>query len=177
MKRTIAALMVATSAIAFSASANAYDFKPYAGVDYTFSDVKGLNLNSATVNVGTNYNKYFGTEVFYQFSDSDKSAQVNDAEVSLRGYGLDAYGYLPMGCEQKFALLGTAGIANLDAKIKEDGSERRNDNGLGYRLGAGAQYTIDENLAVRALARYTFTDKLDSVDHIMEYTAGVRYSF
>ena len=42
---------------------------------------------------------------------------------------------------------------------------------------SGAQYTIDENLSVRALARYTFTDKVNSVDHIMEYTAGVRYSF
>ena len=174
MKRTIGALMIAASAIAFSASANAYEFKPYVGLDYTYSDFIGLNTNAATVNVGTSYNKYFGTELFYQFSESDK---IEDTEVSLRAYGLDLYGYLPLGCEQKFALLGTAGISNIDLKIKEPGEKRYTENGLGYRLGAGAQYTIDENLSVRALARYTFTDKVNSVDHIMEYTAGVRYSF
>ena len=80
MKRTIGALMVAASAIAFSASANAYEFKPYVGLDYTYSDFIGLNTNAATVNVGTSYNKYFGTELFYQFSDSDK---IEDTEVSL----------------------------------------------------------------------------------------------
>lgn len=174
MKRTMSALMAAASVVAFAASANAYDYKPYAGVDYTYTDVQGLDLNSATVNVGTNYNKYFGTEVFYQFSDSDK---VEDVETSMRAYGLDLYGYLPLGCEQKVSLLGTAGIANIDVKYKEDGEKRDNENGLGYRLGAGVQYNVDENLAVRALARYTFTDKIDGVDHLMEYTAGVRYSF
>lgn len=175
MKRTISALMVAASAIAFTASANAYEFKPYAGIDYNYSRTHGVaNLNSASVNVGTNYNKYFGTEVFYQFSDSDKKGST---ETSLRAYGLDAYGYLPLGCEQKLSLLGTVGIANIDYKIKDDGKTRQTENGLGYRLGAGAQYNIDENLSVRALARYTFTDKVNNIDHIMEYSAGIRYTF
>lgn len=72
MNRTIA-LMVAASAVAFAANANAYEFKPYVGLDYTFSQVKNNmndDLNSGTVVVGTNYNEYFGTELFYQFSDS-----------------------------------------------------------------------------------------------------------
>lgn len=173
MRNTIGALMVAVSAVAFAASANANEYTPYVGVDYGYNDVN--YYNSAIVNVGTNFNKYFGTEVFYQFSDSKRDNEGN--ENSMRAYGLDAYGYLPLGCAQTFSLVGTAGIAELDYKIKNQDEKRYNDNGVGYRLGVGVQYAIDENVAVRAIARYTFTDKIDGLDHIMEYTAGVRYNF
>lgn len=177
MRKTIGALMAAVSAVAFTAGAEAYEFTPYAGVNYNYSQVGNhdrSNLNSASVMFGTDYNKYFGTEVFYQYSDSDQHKKV---ETSFRSYGLDAYGYLPLGCEQKFALLGTAGIANYDFKTKVPMEKRHGDNGLGYRLGAGAQYNIDQNLAVRAVARYVWTDKIADTDHITEYTAGIKYNF
>ncbi len=182
MNRTIA-LMVAASAVAFAANTNAYEFKPYVGLDYTFSQVKNYandDLNSATVVVGTNYNQYFGTELFYQFSDSQRD---HGYEESMRSYGLDLYGYLPMGCMQEFALVGTAGISNIDQKLKFENEKRYTENGLGYRLGAGAQYNVNENVSVRALARYIWTDKLGNnengtnTDHIMEYTLGARYAF
>ena len=190
MNRTIA-LMVAASAVAFAASANAYEFKPYVGLDYTFSQVKNNmndDLNSGTVVVGTNYNEYFGTELFYQFSDSQRNSLVDEDESynyeqSMRAYGLDLYGYLPMGCMHEFALVGTTGIANIDQKIKVTDAKRFTENGLGYRLGAGVQYNINDNVSVRALARYTWTDKLGNredgtnTDHIMEYTLGARYTF
>ena len=95
----------------------------------------------------------------------------------MQSYGLDLYGYLPLGCDQTFALLGTAGISNIDIDYKYQDEKRDTENGLGYRLGAGAQYSFDENLSVRAVARYIFTDKVSDVDHIMEYSAGIKYNF
>lgn len=77
MKYAVSSLMVAVSALAFSANANASDFKPYVGLDYNYTDAdadyQSPKYNSASVNVGTEYNKYFGTEVFYQYSDDDKN--------------------------------------------------------------------------------------------------------
>lgn len=180
MKNTIGALMVAVSAVAFAASASAMEYKPYVGLDYVRSNVKdnaGMKFNSAAVNVGTQYNKYFGTEVFYQFSDQDSHGRGDEKALTrYQSYGLDAMGYLPLGCEQAFSLVGTAGISEIHRTAKAEGTKYK-DSGYGYRLGAGAQYAIDENLAVRALARYTWADKLENVDHIMEYTAGVQYKF
>lgn len=67
MKYAVSSLMVAVSALAFSANANASDFKPYVGLDYNYTDAdadhQSPKYNSASVNVGTEYNKYFGTEV------------------------------------------------------------------------------------------------------------------
>ena len=115
MKYAVSSLMVAVSALAFSANANASDFKPYVGLDYNYTDAdadhQSPKYNSASVNVGTEYNKYFGTEVFYQYSDDDKK-HVNGIEnqTSFQAYGLDLMGYLPLGCDQVFSLVGTMGI-------------------------------------------------------------------
>ena len=38
MKYAVSSLMVAVSALAFSANANASDFKPYVGLDYNYTD-------------------------------------------------------------------------------------------------------------------------------------------
>ena len=37
MKYAVSSLMVAVSALAFSANANASDFKPYVGLDYNYT--------------------------------------------------------------------------------------------------------------------------------------------
>ena len=179
MKKTIGALMVAVSAVAFAASANANDYKPYVAADYTYNDSNFATINAGgKVALGVDYNKYFGTEVFYEKTGSDRVHSEGETdEYSLQSYGLDLYGYLPLGCDQTFALLGTAGISNIDKDYKYEDQKRETDNGLGYRLGAGAQYSFDENLSVRAVARYIFTDKVSDVDHIMEYSAGIKYNF
>ncbi len=188
MKKTISALMVAVSAVAFSASANAADYTPYVGVDYVNSHVYSKNLQNASFNVGTKYNKHFGTEIFYQTPlesktwnthevDDDDNVSVIKNKVSYRSYGLDAYGYLPLGCDQVWSVLGTAGIAQVDTRYKETGYKSEKENGWAYRIGAGVQYDVTENWAVRVLARYSFLDKVHKTDHMMDVTAGVRYSF
>ena len=53
MKYAVSSLMVAVSALAFSANANASDFKPYVGLDYNYTDAdadhQSPKYNSASV--------------------------------------------------------------------------------------------------------------------------------
>ena len=178
MKNTIA-LMAAASAFAFAANAGAMEFTPYVAADYTYTDVQNVTeVHGGKVSVGTDYNKYFGTEVFYQHTGSDRVHSSDGTnEYSLQSYGLDINGYLPLGCDQTFALVGTAGIANIDVKYKEPGESRKTENGLGYRLGAGFEYDLTSNVAVRAMYRYTFADKLGGLDNMNKYSLSVKYSF
>lgn len=178
MKNTIA-LMTAASVFAISANANAADYTPYVAADYTYTDIQNAaEVHGGKVALGTEYNKYFGTEVFYQFTGSDRvNASDGTNEYSMRSYGLDVYGYLPLGCDQVFSLVGTAGVADIDVKYKNPGEYRGTENGLGYRVGAGFEYDVSSDVSVRALYRYTFTDKIHSLDHINEYSVGVKYAF
>ena len=68
-------------------------------------------------------------------------------------------------------------VVSQDVKYKEPGESRKTENGLGYRLGAGFEYDLTSNVAVRAMYRYTFADKLGGLDHMNEYSLGVKYSF
>ena len=177
------ALLAAVSVIALTSNANALDFRPYVGAQYnaTHVNAKGLETNvdmhSYSVFVGTEYNKYFGTEVFYQNSNKwHKIINGKKEKVDFDAYGLDIYGYLPLGCEGIVSLIGTTGIANYDfdyANNKGKGS----DNGLGYRLGGGIQYNVTNNIGIRALGRYVWTDKLDDRDHFAEFSLGMKYTF
>ena len=180
MKKTIGALMVAASAIALAANAEAMEYNPYAGVEYGYSFLNGgidveNNFNSGKVFVGSQYNENFGVEAFYQRSTTDKKA---GNKFSYQAYGLDAMGYLPLGCDQKVALVGTAGLAYYDFAYKPLGQGTNNEGMWGYRLGAGAEYNVNENIAVRALARYTKLDqRIDDSNDMMEYSIGARYNF
>lgn len=185
MKNTIATLLVAVSTFAVAANANAENsFKPYVGIDYNYSNADYSNFNTGSVNVGTQYNDYFSTEVFYQKSDDD----VNTAEDLRQGtrnfdaYGIDFNGYLPMGCEQEYALIGSVGIGeyqfNTGYNVYADLNEK--DHGVGYRVGVGGLYNVTNNVAIKAMARYVSFDNLSEEtdeDEMMEYTAGIRYNF
>ena len=176
MKKYLCTLMLATvSTMAVASNVSANEYKPYVGVDYAYTnfDKSGTNLNSAILNVGTTYNEHFSTEVFYQFSDSDIRSHN---EVSMVAYGLDAYGFMPVGCYTQLSLFGTAGIGHYKLKTKIPAEKRREETGLGYRLGAGVSYAIDENVSLRALARHVWTDDLDG-KKFMEYNFGAQYRF
>ena len=177
------ALLAAVSAIALATSANALEFRPYVGAQYnvTSHSIKDIHTNmdmhSYSVFVGTDYNRFFGTEVFYQNSNKwHKVYRGDKVKADFAAYGLDAYGYLPLGCDRVFSLLGTAGIANYDYDFDANGAKGE-ENGLGYRLGAGMQYNVTNNIAIRGLVRYIWADKLDGFDHMMEYSLGAKYSF
>ena len=75
-------------------------------------------------------------------------------------------------------MIGTAGLAYYDFKGKEEGGKTNGDGMWGYRLGAGAEYNVTDNVAVRALARYTKLDQRAAYSNdMMEYSIGARYNF
>ena len=190
MKNTIATLLVAVSTFAVAANANAEtSFRPYVGVDYNYDNGHSFDYNSGSVNVGTQFNDYFGTEVFYQKSDSNsENVHVLGVKTPFKhasdfeAYGIDLNGYLPMGCEQEYALIGSVGVGEyeFDNSYNVAGLLNNDDHGLGYRFGLGGLYNVNSNVAVKAMARYVKFNKLadeTGQSDMMEYTAGVRYNF
>jgi len=157
-------------------------YRPYVGLDYVYDTMNAKYvdsyLNSGTFVVGSEYNKYFGTEVFYQRSLT-KGQEVDGQKMksSLQGYGLDVYGYLPLGCAQIFAPYVTAGLGKYSLKKKIAGLRRNDKDGTGYRIGAGISYRLDNNISFKAGYRYVDFHKLSTVDNAQELVIGVRYAF
>ncbi len=187
MKKT---LLLASVACVIATSANAKmwkDIDPYVGVDYAYTnlDLKGAakhareNFNSAKLNLGMEMTEYASLEAFYQFGGSRK-AHLKDSQgggtkkFKFNAYGLDAYGYMPLGCAQKFSLVGTAGMAIYDTELKHNSKITKSK--VGYRIGGGAQYKITDNIAARVIGRYGYIGSRD-LNHVAEVTAGVKYSF
>lgn len=190
MKKT---LLLAGVAALVSFNANAMEMKPYVGLDYVYSmtDIDKVDgeklfeedLNAFAITAGAKMHKNFGLEAFYQQS-REESKDNNDftkGKDEYNAFGLDAIGYLPIDHEGKFELLGSLGIGyyDVDYKLKDRLSGDRiseGDDGFGYRIGAGAQYNITENVAARVMARYVDLD-VDGMDNMVDVTAGIRYSF
>lgn len=187
MKKTLLGLMAATAIISLAKQTSAaenYEFTKYVGADYVYTNGVATqarpNYNSAAINFGTDYNRFFGTELFYQYSDETKTGYNTDkVKSSFQAGGLDIYGYLPVTCDNEFALLATTGFGIYDFKFKHADPllKENNDSGYGYRAGVGAMYRFNNNWSARAIARYVGIDKVEDIDHLMEYSAGVRYNF
>ncbi len=185
MKKT---LLLASAACLFSFGANAMDLsaemKPYVGLDYAYShgDIKkdaGIkkDYNSGIINAGVKMGDYSGLEAFFQQSGERKAHHGERGKVKSEfyAYGLDAYGYMPMGCEKKFNLLGSLGLANYNMKVKVPGGNRDKQK-VGYRVGIGASYDLTENWSARIMGRYSYIGAHD-IKSLQEVTAGVRYTF
>ncbi|MBQ8630994.1 MAG: porin family protein [Alphaproteobacteria bacterium] len=195
MKKTLLLAGVA-SLLAFQA--NAVEFKPYVGLDYAYTDVSATDqiygvsddyyetkFNSGVINAGTKVGDYFGIEAFYQKSGDEKGKHVTvvDAydrtvaegkiKTNFDAYGLDLMGYIPV--TDKLEAIASVGAGQYEFEIEGLGYAF-NEDGLGVRGGLGLQYNINDNLAVRGMARYVYLD-MDEVDYLTEFTAGVRYSF
>lgn len=175
------AIIGLASTIATNALAIENEYIPYVGLNYAYNESSARNVhshqNSVSAIIGSVYNKYFGTEVFYQQSDKDELGAFNLKSTRFSAFGLDAIAYLPLGCEGRIAPLATAGIGNYNFKHKFYNSSSVKDSGWGYRFGAGLSYNIDEKWSVHFIGRYIHTDQIESYDHLSEYTLGFKYVF
>ena len=184
MKKINKFLLVAGCLVNTVSNANAIenDYKPYMGSNYAYNEIRAKGThsyhNSASLNLGSVYNKYFGTEVFYQYADKYKFGQSSLLKnSSFQAYGLDMMAYLPLGCEGIIAPTVTLGLGEYIFKHSYRGYKNQRDHGWGYRFGLGVTYNISQNWSVRGLYRYVKLDKIDRVDHINEYSLGIRYTF
>ncbi len=173
---------IAAMLIALPAQAAELKYVPYLGLDYHYIDASAKSLSpnyhAAGINLGTKYNDYFGTELFFSQTASDaKKTSTGKYKTSYRAYGLDIAAYLPLGCYRTFDLIATAGLGEYVFKEKSNGGKHHDNSAWGYRFGAGFAYNLTQNFSLRALARYVNLDASSKFDHLNEYTIGFRYHF
>ncbi|MBR1648023.1 MAG: porin family protein [Alphaproteobacteria bacterium] len=180
------ALLMAGAAALFASSANA-EVKPYVGLDGNYSSIDWAydiedsvedDYTSVSAVAGAKFIRNFGMEAFYQISNGEKNRDANAGLNHSRftAYGVDALGYLPLGCEGKVELIAGAGVGEYTFKVRNTFDGTSKDHSTGYRLNAGAQYNVDENWSVRGMYRHVYTQK-SYADAIDEFSLGVRYNF
>lgn len=162
---------------------------------------KTLDKDHSAINfvLGTKFNKYFGIEAFYEISDKkDTSESYTDdpdmytdnykGSIKYHAVGLDFQGYLPIS--QEFELLASLGLGEYYFETKGQLFEdqygwydeelniwQANNNSLGIRFGLGAQYNINEHVALRAMARYVHMTDDEYIKSLTEFSLGLRYMF
>jgi len=175
------ALLATITMFSTSAQAIENEYTPYLALNYDYTSVTAKSLhphhNSLSAVLGSTYNRFFSTEVFYQYADKDTLGHNAIRNTHFDAYGLDALAYLPLGCEGHIAPLVTAGIGQYTFRNKLLNGHHKKDHGWGYRFGGGLQYNIDNHWAARAVTRYIHTDDIKYYDHLTEYTVGLRYTF
>ncbi len=169
-----------TAATGFSARADSYNYVPYVGIDYVFSRTNAFGTHpehhGGAVRLGSEYGKYFSTELFAAQSAQDKNnIGAGSLKTSYFAYGLDILAYSP--ALAGVALLATAGIGEYNYKTKFTPADNHREHGYGYRFGGGLKYVFDEHWQTRFVSRYINFDKLDGYNHSVEYSFGVEYHF
>ena len=183
MKKT---LLLAGVAAFLASNANA-GVAPYVGLDgnyssldwaYDIEDSVEDDYESVSLIAGSKLVRNFGLEAFYQLSNGEKNrdAVAGHNHSRFTAYGVDALGYLPLGCSGTVELIGGAGIGEYTFKVRNTYAGTAKDHSTGIRLNAGAQYNINENWAVRGMYHHVYTQK-SYVDAIDEFSVGVRYKF
>lgn len=183
MKKTIFfASAAAISLICTQSFADTYEYVPYAGINYTHAVAHASSAkpeyNIGGIHIGSEYGKYFGTEIFYDQSSYDKNF-INDikTKTSYRAYGLDLAAYLPIDCANRFDLVATIGAGEYVFAKKIIGDKHHDDSGWGYRFGGGLKYKLDNNWQIKPLVRYVKFNKISDFDHQVEYSVAMEYHF
>ena len=180
--------------------------RPYVGLDYSFNlvdwgkDEDGDDIDSyisdklhaGSVSLGIKMHDNFALEAYYKKSAKAKKSDTLygvpfTSELELQSFGVDAVFHSPrFGYENRVEFIGSAGVAWYELKAKLSvpgyGSESEKDNHVGFRAGAGLQYYLNDNLALRLMGRYNYTgidndEKLGEAENMFEVDAGVRYYF
>ena len=168
------------AAICHKANADSYNYRPYIGVDYLFNQTAAKNFNPhysvAGFRLGSDYSKYFSTELFAnQSSRNKRTRNGQDIKTSFYGYGLDILAFLPI--YSKVFLAATAGIGEYAYKTKFSPTNRHTEHGWGYRFGGGIKYAFTEHWQARIIGRYIHFDKVSGYKHAAEYSLGIEYHF
>lgn len=172
--------------------------------DENWDEIDGFGKSNKAFSLvaGAKFNQNFGLEAFYQksgkeskdtyeesYEDFDREYNHKEkSELSYVAYGIDAIGYMPI--TQEVELLASLGIAQYDFKTKytwtesgydekysDSSVDKKNFDTLGFRIGLGTQYNINEHFALRAMARYVKMDDDEYVKSLTEFSLGLRYMF
>lgn len=150
------------------------------------------SLNGLNVHIGNRFHQNFGAELGY-FRTQEESKDIATGtvvgpgtvaaadfttDVQVSGFTVDALGYLPIGQQYPFELVGTAGVSYNTMEITDSsGSADVDESELGFRAGGGAQVNITPQINARALARYQTADFDDIAENAWTYSVGLNYGF
>jgi opacity protein-like surface antigen len=174
-----------------------FSFSPYIGAEYQYTHVNYENnilgtgidgddlaadsLHGANVHVGARVHKHLGFEAGYLWTNKANKSDILgsglDSKVSVRGFNLDALGYLPVGGSEKVELIGTVGVSRLKASYSIPTVGSVNETETQPRFGAGVQVWLTDHVNVRGLVRYQGADFDDSVKNAVTANAGVNFQF
>jgi len=172
--------LLLTATYGTSAAADSYKYTPYIGADYVFSRANAFgerpDHHGASLRLGSDYGKYFSTELFVTQSGKDKRySNFGKLSTSYLAYGLDALAVLPVF--KNISLIATAGIGEYKYKTKFSPVDRHNEHGYGYRFGGGIKYAFTEHWQARFICRHVEFDHLEGYNHALEYSFGAEYHF
>lgn len=191
-------LLITAAIIALSSPAIASDFffKPYVGADYDYihpdyqsqsgisgNDIASDSLNGGDIHIGARIHKYAGLEASYLWTaSSDKNNILGtgiNTSVDVKGFALDAMGYIPIDEGSKFELIGTAGISRLTSGLKLTGATvaSNHESEIKGRIGGGAQYWLTDNLNARGIVRYQGADFSGSLNNAVIASIGLNWQF
>ncbi len=157
------------------------DVRPYVGGELSFnmpkypagSDYK-KNKPGLGAFVGARICDYFGVEAGYDYVMKAKSKSDSSDSIKISNLYLDGMGYFAASPEVD--LIGAVGIGRIKPKAKDNGGTYYNKAKSGYRLGLGAQYKFDENIAARLMVRYQ-KGKKEALKSMTSVALGVAYTF
>ena len=165
------------------------DFSVGSGLALDGDKVLKDNLSGADIHVGVRPNTYWGAELGYFDTTTESKhiaagASVGPGTVAavpltgkahLQGATLDALGYLPVS--KDVDLIGTTGLAWDNMKTSLGAAGDINKSEIDWRIGAGAQVNLMQNVNLRGLVRYQTADFKSVADNAWVYSLGVNYSF
>lgn len=171
VSKSLIALLLAAGGIGV-AHADGFYAGGSLGVPDWHGSVDGVDGHDHGV-AGKLYGGYSFTPNFALEAGGVRLGQARDdfGRVKANGAFLDAVGTLPL--TKDWSLLGRAGLAHA----RFDGpSGRSSDTGL--KLGAGVQYQLSSNMALRAdYEQYRFRDVFDAHANVGQVTGGLNVSF
>jgi outer membrane immunogenic protein len=155
MKMKLVAISIAALATAMMAATPAAarvigDTGAYVGAGYTQYDAEDVDVGGGTLRAGYRFHPNFGVEGEASFGIEGDTADNLGTPVDVdlnQQYGVYGIGFLPIS--ENFELFARAGYATIDAQSSVGGfTAGTEDDGVG--LGAGVNWGITENFAVRA---------------------------
>jgi OOP family OmpA-OmpF porin len=177
--RRLGPLALATAALAAGGASSAHAQNIYGGVDLGHpqysSAVNGIGGSDGS-NGGIGAKVYGGYTLTPNFALEGSlfrlgNSRSNGETVNTWGVGVDgvgSYAFAP-----QWSVLGRVGVA--EARFNTSAG---NDSSAGVKLGAGLQYDLTKQVALRVqYERYHFFSAFDDKPNVGEYTAGVKINF
>lgn len=171
MKTLLLPLMLAAAGIG-SAHAEGFYAGGSIGAPYWNSTVDGIDSNGHGT-AGKLYGGYGFSPNFALEAGATHLGNTHDdnGKVKANGSYLDAVGTLPLN--KDWSLLGRVGVAHARFSGPDGDS-----SDTGWKVGAGAQYQLTSNMALRAeYEQYRFHDVFDAHANVGQVTTGLMVTF